>query len=147
MIDGATATFTVAFETSGRSRLHHMATLGFVPRVTRHLTRAHTIERRVRAGEFHDLAHASRVFGRARVTQIVALTLLAPAIQAEILALPSVTEGRDPISERTLMLIVAESVWERQLLVWRAPKAVIFSESRSADAPSRRKGDDVALRE
>jgi len=43
---------------------------------------AHEIERCVRAGELDDLAHAARVFGltKARVTQIVSLTLLAPSI-------------------------------------------------------------------
>ena len=50
---------------------------------------------------------------RARVTQLVSLALLAPAIQEEILALPPVTTGRDVITERTLRPIVAEPVWER----------------------------------
>jgi hypothetical protein len=88
--------------------------------VARLLALAHEIERRIRAGELDDLAHAARVFGltRARVTQIVSLTLLAPAIQAEILALPPVAVGRDPITERTLRPIVAEPVWERQVASW-----------------------------
>jgi hypothetical protein len=88
--------------------------------VTRHLALAHEIERRVRAGELDDLAHAARVFGltRARVTQLVNLTLLAPTIQAEILAMPPVTVGRDPVTERTLRPIVAEPVWERQVGMW-----------------------------
>jgi len=90
--------------------------------VARHLALAHEIERRVRAGELDDLAHAARVFGltRARVTQIASLTLLAPEIQAEILAMPPVTVGRDPITERTLRPIVAEPVWERQVGIWRS---------------------------
>jgi hypothetical protein len=60
------------------------------------------------------------VFGltRARVTQISNLVLLAPAIQAEILAMPPVTEGRDPTTERSLRGIVAEPVWERQVAMW-----------------------------
>jgi hypothetical protein len=90
--------------------------------VARHLALAHEIERRVRAGELDDLAHAARVFGltRARVTQIVNLTLLAPEIQEAILAMPPVTEGRDPITERRLRAIVAETVWERQLVTWNS---------------------------
>jgi hypothetical protein len=120
MIDSATATFTVALGRSGSPRETSMAFPGRVPRVARHLALAHEIERRIRAGELDDLAHAARAFGltRARVTQIVSLTLLAPAIQDEILALPPVTAGRDPITERTLRRIVAEPVWERQLAVW-----------------------------
>jgi hypothetical protein len=88
--------------------------------VARQLALAHEIERRIRAGELEDFAHAARVFGltRARVTQISNLTLLAPAIQDEILALSPVTEGRDPITERTLRAIVAEPVWERQVARW-----------------------------
>ena len=88
--------------------------------MVRLLSFAHEIDRRVRAGELDDLAHAARVFGltRARVTQLVNLTLLAPTIQEEILALPPVTVGRDPITERTLRPIVAEPVWERQMAPW-----------------------------
>jgi len=90
--------------------------------VARLLALAHEIERRVRVGELDDLAHVARVFGltRARVTQIVSLTLLAPPIQAEILALPPVPVGRDAITERTLRPIVAEPVWERQVAAWRS---------------------------
>jgi len=122
VIDGATASFTVAFGQSRRPRVPHTAPLGRVPRVARHLALAHEIERRVRAREFQDLAHAARVFGltRARVTQISNLLLLAPAIQAEILAMPPVTRGRDTITERTLRPIVAEPMWERQIVAWRA---------------------------
>jgi len=120
--DGATATFTVAFNRSGHPRNPQVVSPGRAPRVTRHLALAHEIERRVRTGELDDLAHAARVFGltRARVTQLVSLTLLAPAIQAEILTLPPVTKGRDPITERTLRAIVAEPVWEMQLAMWNA---------------------------
>jgi len=119
--DCATATFTVAFGRSGHlpSSTTTIAFRG--ARVTRHLALAHEIERRIRAGELDDLAHAARVIGltRARVTQLVSLTLLAPAIQAEILALPPVARGRDLITERTLRPIVAEAVWEKQMTMWR----------------------------
>jgi hypothetical protein len=92
--------------------------------VARLLALAHEIERRIRAGELDDLAHAARVLGltRARVTQIANLTLLAPAIQEEILAMAPVTAGRDVITERTLRPIVAEPAWERQVRLWRVPR-------------------------
>ena len=120
MSDCSPLTLSVAFARSGHSRKPHMAPLGRVPRVVRHLALAHEIERRVRAGELDDLAHAARVFGltRARVTQISNLVLLAPAIQEAILAMPPVTTGRDPITERCLRAIVAEAVWERQMSSW-----------------------------
>jgi len=116
-----TATFTVLFWAPGHPWKPHSDSLGRAPRVARHLALAHEIERRVRAGELDDLAHAARVFGltRARVTQIANLLLLAPAIQEEILAMPAVTAGRDPITERTLRPIVAEPAWERQAAMWR----------------------------
>jgi hypothetical protein len=89
--------------------------------VARLLSLAYEIDRRVHAGELDDLAHAARVFGltRARVTQLVNLTLLAPAIQEAILTMPPVITGRDQITERGLRAIVAEAVWERQLAMWR----------------------------
>ena len=129
MSDGATATFTVAFGNSSRPRTALTVPPDRIPRVARHLAHAHEIERRVRAGELDDLAHAARAFGltRARVTQIVSLTLLAPAIQAEILALPPVMVGRDPITERTLRPIVAEPVWNRQLDLWDALHSGLIS--------------------
>ena len=119
MSDCITATFSVAFGLSSHPGTPPKASPARVPRVARHLSLAHEIDRRVRAGELGDLADAARAFGltRARVTQLVSLTLLAPAIQEEILALPPVTVGRDPITERTLRPIVAEPVWERQLVM------------------------------
>ena len=121
-----TATFTVLFRAPGHPRKPHSDSLGRAPRVARHLALAHEIERRIRAGELDDLAHAARVFGltRARVTQIVNLALLAAAIQEELLALQPVAVGRDPITERTLRPIVAEPAWERQIASWESFKMV-----------------------
>jgi hypothetical protein len=116
-----TATISVTFPMSSRSRgLTPTPSPGRVPRVARQLALAHEIERRVRAGELDDLAHAARAFGltRARVTQLVSLTLLAPAIQDAIVAMPHVTAGRDPITERTLRPIVSEANWDRQVSRW-----------------------------
>ena len=138
MNDCITATFTVAFKRSSHPREYQTASAGRVSRVARHLALAHEIERRIRAGQFDDLAHASRVFGltRARVTQIVSLTLLAPTIQEEILALPPITTGRDRITERTLRPIVAEAVWERQLEMWKARCAELKVVDAIDDNPS-----------
>jgi len=119
--DAAIATYILTFgRRSGRPRTPPTAPSHRVPRVTRHLALAHEIDRRIRAGELDDLAHAARVFGltRARITQLVSLTLLAPTIQEEILALPPVTVGRDLITERSLRPIVAEPVWERPTALW-----------------------------
>lgn len=118
----ATATLTIRLERPPRPV--PLPPRGRVPRIVRQLALAHEIERRVRTGEFDDLAHAARAFGltRARVTQIVGLTLLVPAIQEELLALPPISIGRDRITERTLRSIVAEPLWERQLRRWIPPR-------------------------
>ena len=95
--------------------------VGRVARVARLLALAHKIDRRIHDGELADLADAARSLNitRARVTQIMNLLLLAPAIQEAILGLPPVTTGRDPISERQLRPITGESDWNRQLELWR----------------------------
>jgi hypothetical protein len=135
--DSATATFTVDFGRSSRPRESKAVSTGRVPRVARTLALSHEVERRVRAGELDDLAHAAREFGltRARVTQIVSLTLLAPAIQEAILAMPPVTAGRDPITERALRTIVAEPAWDYQVASWngranRAVRSPVFERGR-----------------
>ena len=91
-------THTVDFAASSAPR----PTQGRVPRVARQLALAHKIEAMIREGELRDLADAARAMGltRARVTQVMNLLLLAPAIQEAILRLPPVTSGRDPVAER-----------------------------------------------
>jgi hypothetical protein len=115
------ATVTVAFAHSSRPRNVVAVPPNRVPRVARHLALAHEVDRRIRTGDLADLAHAARVFGltRGRVTHLTNLMMLAPAIQADILAMPPVTVGRDRITERTLRPIVAEPMWGRQLGMWR----------------------------
>ncbi len=113
------STYTVNFGQTAPRRATRAAT-GRIPRVTRTLALAHKIDGMIRAGELRDLADAARAVGvtRARMTQVVNLLLLAPEIQEAILDLPSVTKGRDPVSERGLRGIVAESDWNRQLELW-----------------------------
>ncbi len=91
----------------------------YTPRVVRLLAMAHSIERRVLAGELRDYAHAARALGltRARVTQIANLLLLAPEIQEAIANLPAT--NRNVITERQLRTIAAEPDWNQQLNLWR----------------------------
>ena len=114
----ATVAYAVQFGESPRPRPEPQAR---IPRVVRLLALAHQMERKIRAGELRDLAHAAEAIGvtRARMTQIMNLLLLAPGIQEEILDLPPVLEGRDPVTERQLRELVAEPDWNRQLAVWR----------------------------
>ncbi len=90
--------------------------VGHVPRVTRLLALAHTIDGRIRSGEIRDWAEAARLVGvtRARMTQIAKLLLLAPRIQEGILNLSNVTRGPDPVTERVLRAAAAQVDWQRQ---------------------------------
>lgn len=65
--------------------------------------------------ELSQLAEVSR----ARLTQIMNLLLLAPDIQEEILFLPLTEAARDPISDRDMRPIVAETDWIKQRQLWR----------------------------
>ncbi len=124
----ATSSYTVNFRRS-RAAQPVEVPVGRIPRVARLLALAHRIDAMIRAGEIEDLATAARLCGltRARVTQVMNLTLLAPEIQAEILDMPPVTKGRDPITERSLREIVAEVDWERQVAMWRDTTALVPS--------------------
>lgn len=84
-------------------------------RVARMLAVAHEIVRLVDVGEFEDLADAARVLGftRARITQLVDLTLLAPDIQEAVL-FAEVSPGRDAVTERGLRSVVAAGSWRAQ---------------------------------
>jgi len=55
---------------------------------------------------------------RARVTQIMNLLHLAPDIQEEILFLPEVLEGKDPVTERDLRSIAGAIRWSEQRSYW-----------------------------
>jgi len=90
-------------------------------RVAQMLALAHHIEDQIAAGAFRDRAHAAEVFGltRPRITQLCALTLLAPDIQEEILFLEAV-RGAQPLSERALRHLVRLLSWAEQRRLWTA---------------------------
>jgi hypothetical protein len=74
----------------------------------------------IRDGVVADYAELARLghVSRARITQIMNLLNLAPDIQEEILHLPRVESGRDPVTERELRTIVAVVGWGRQREMW-----------------------------
>ena len=118
----ATAAKTVLSVDFSRKRPQRatVAPTGRIPRVTKMLALAHKIDAMVQAGAFRDYADAARRLRltRARVSQITSLVLLAPQIQEAILDLPPVVNGRDPITERQLRVIVAEPDWNAQRDLW-----------------------------
>lgn len=97
------------------------ARCGRVPRVARLMALAIRFDGLVRRGEVADQAELARLghVTRARVTQIMNLLSLAPDIQEELLFLPPVQRGRDPLVLRDLLPIAAEPDWQRQRRLWR----------------------------
>jgi hypothetical protein len=95
-------------------------TPGRVPRIARLVALAHKFEAMLRRGEIECMAEIARLghVSRARVTQIMDLTLLAPDLQEELLHLPPVKRGQDPITLRELRYVMQTPVWEEQRLRW-----------------------------
>ncbi len=79
-------------------------------------------EKLIQEGVVKDQAELARLghVSRARVTQIMNLLNLASEIQEEILFLPRVEQGKDPVTLKGALLIAGEVDWERQLLIWKS---------------------------
>ncbi len=101
---------------------------GRVPRVSRVMALAIQFEDLLRSGTVSDTIELARLakVTQPRITQVMNLLHLAPDIQLhlapdiqeELLFLPRVTEGRDPIHEKQLRRICAEVSWNRQRQQW-----------------------------
>ena len=92
-----------------------------LPRITRLMAMAIHFNRLIEHGEIANYAELARTLSvsRARVSQIMGLVNLAPDIQMELLKLPRVAKGRDPICERHLRPIAQVPLWEVQREMWR----------------------------
>lgn len=95
--------------------------VGRVPRVSRLMALAIKFDNLLATGGVRDQAELAELghVTRARVTQIMNLLHLAPDIQDEILHLPRVMSGDDPIFERQLRPIAKLVDWAAQRRVWR----------------------------
>ncbi len=93
---------------------------GRIPRVARVMALAIRLEGLVRAGHVADYAEAARLghVTRARVSQILMLLSLAPDIQEEILFLPRIERGRQPLGEKALRPIALVLEWKKQRAMW-----------------------------
>ena len=93
---------------------------GRVPRVARLMALALKFEGLVRDGAVVDYAEIARLghVTRARLTQIMNLTLLAPDIQEVLLFLPLIERGRDPLVLRDLQPIAMTTDWRKQRKAW-----------------------------
>lgn len=88
-------------------------------RVAQMLAFAHGLGAAIERGDYRDQADAARHFQltRARITQLMNLTLLAPDIQEQVLFLEAV-DGREPMSERDLRTVIYAGDWGAQRVEW-----------------------------
>ena len=91
-----------------------------VPRIARLMALALRFEQLVRTGAVRDYAQLARLgqVSRARLTQIMNLLHLTPDIQENILFLPRVARGRDPIYLEHLQALTALLDWQSQRRCW-----------------------------
>jgi hypothetical protein len=97
---------------------------GRIPRVSRLMALAIHFDRLLREGKVRDQSELARLahVTQPRMTQIMNLNHLAPDIQEELLLLPCVPLGRDPVDERMLRPIAAEANWRQQRRMWATPR-------------------------
>ena len=100
-----------------------------IPRVAKLMALAIRFEQLLDEGivanqsELARLAHITQP----RMTQIMNLLHLAPDIQEDILHLPRVTAGKDPITERDLRPMTRLIDWGQQRHLWQRHHAAIDS--------------------
>jgi hypothetical protein len=87
------------------------------------LALAHAVKRAIDAGEFRDQAEAARQLGttRARITQILDLTLLSPWILEAIMTADAIDGARLP-TERAVRAVVRHDAWPLQELLLAASR-------------------------
>ena len=88
-------------------------------RVAQMLALAHRLEAAIERGDYKGRADVARQLGftRARITQLLDLTLLAPDIQEQVLDLEAI-DGREPLTERGLREVVRHESWAEQRAAW-----------------------------
>ena len=108
-----------------------------VPRLARYLALAIHFERQVRTGVVRGYAEIARLghVDRSRVTQIMDLLQLAPDIQEEVLFLPKIAAGPDPVLLRDLLPIARLRWWRQQRPRWRDLKRCLRLQDRRRDQP------------
>jgi len=95
--------------------------VGRIPRVARLMALAIKLDGLIRTGEVTNQRHLAAIahVTPARVSQIMNLLHLAPALQEELLFLPPATRGKDVITERQLRTIISRISWREQLSLRR----------------------------
>ena len=94
--------------------------IGRVPRVARLMALAIHLEKELADGKlrsYDEIANVGSV-SPARVSQVMSFLMLASDIQEELLFLPRIMSGRDPITERDLRPIMKVGDWTVQRSMW-----------------------------
>lgn len=112
------------------------APAGRLPRIARLMALAIRFDQLRRTGCVADYATLARLghVSRARITQVMNLLHLAPDIQEELLFLPRVERGKNPLHLRHLQPIAAVTAWPQQRLRWRLLRAEIDQRAASQAA-------------
>jgi predicted XRE-type DNA-binding protein len=92
-----------------------------LPHITKLMALAIRLEHLLATGQVKDQAEIARTAGitRARVTQIINLTQLAPDIQEAILDLEPTTDHVPRFREREVRTIAIIANWEKQRILWK----------------------------
>lgn len=125
-----TVKFKVHFATMRRGRKQirtgetpvPLPSVARIPRIARVMALAIKFDGMLANGELKDYADIARLghVTRARVTQMMNLTALAPDIQEALLFLPRTEGGRDAIQESHVRPIAAAIEWRKQRVKWKA---------------------------
>jgi hypothetical protein len=124
---GLTVSGTIHFDRRGRGGRKELragpassVAPGRVPRVARLMALALRFEGLIREGVVADYSELARLghVTRARISQVMSLLNLAPDLQEQVLFLPPVEHGRDPIVLRDLLPIATAPDWRKQRRVW-----------------------------
>jgi len=97
------------------------APCGRIPRVSKLMALAIRFDQMLVDGQIASMSELARLarVTQPRMTQIMNLLHLAPDIQEELLFLPRITNGNDPICERDLRSVCGHIEWKNQRQQWR----------------------------
>jgi len=91
-----------------------------IPRIARLMALAINYQEMLRTGEATDMIELARraKVSQPRMSQIMALNLLAPDIQTALLELPPQSKGKPFLHEKRLRSITAVVMWNEQRQAW-----------------------------
>ena len=89
---------------------------GRIPRISKLMALAIQFDDMIRQGVVRDMSELATLchVTQPRISQIMGLLQLSPAIQEELLFLPRVVDGEDPVTEKELRAVVKEVDWGKQ---------------------------------